>query len=142
MPKGVYAPAMREAIEQICEKAGWTTSGNEILVPLGEGRKQKVEVEEYEARGVSFIRLFSRLGRVGEVDGRGALGAVRLNWALPYGAGAGAALTEGGGETLLLCDSFGAERLHEAPDRVTLAIGYLAETADNFERSVFGRDEH
>ncbi len=133
---------MRETIERICQESGWTLTDNEIRIPLEKDRHQVVEIEEYEARGVPFVRLFSRLGVAEAVDERRLLASLRLNWTLPYGAVAIAALSEGEPETLLLCDSVARDRISAAPDRVKLALQYLAKTADEYERFVFGTDAH
>jgi hypothetical protein len=127
-------------IAQTCESKNWKVDGSRITVPLESDRHQVIHVGEYEADGMQFVRVYSLLGPVADVDERRLRAALRLNWTLPYGAVGVASLDGDEGEQLVLVESALASNL--SPERVETVIHSLAKTADNYEKFVFGTDDH
>ena len=130
---------MRDAIAKVCAERGWTLGANAITVQLPSGRHQVVQFEEYESSGEQLMRLYSILGEASAFDERQLRAALRLNWTLPFGAiGLGAIGDEP--EQLLLCETGIIDHINHR--RLGLAIQAIAATADRYEDTVFGTDEH
>jgi hypothetical protein len=130
---------VHELIAKVCADNGWSHETHRIVVQLEGGRSHDVMLQEYEAKGHTFLRLYSFLGDPSSIDERQLRAALRLNWTLPYGA-VGIASFDDQGEKLLLCDSVLVANIE--PDRLKLAIQYMAQTADDYEKHVFGDDVH
>ena len=80
------------------------------------------------------MRLFSTIGNASEMSPERLVTALRVNASLAHGA---IALRE---NQLVVVDTL---ILQDAdPGEIEASIGYLAETADYYERMIFGTDEH
>ena len=130
---------MDPVIEELCAKEGWDVRGDTINVPLPGGRHQEVRLTLHEAEGVVFARLLSVLGDAHRLDDRHARAALRLNWTMPYGAVALAAVDDG---PEMVCLTATAQFCADKPELMRMAIGRVAKVADDYEKAVFHTDDH
>ncbi len=121
------------AVVAVCAEQGWQRDRDAIEVPLAGGRHQRVSVEPFEFEGEELVRIASGIGPTEHIDPLHLNTALRLNYGLPHGA---LALRE---NQLVLVDTL----LADEPDKeeIEAVVSYLAETADHFERTLFGTDE-
>lgn len=117
----------------VCAAQGWAFDRNRVELQLESGRHQGVELESFEFDGEALVRLVSPIGPTEHIEPLHLNSALRLNYGLPYGA---LALR---GEQLVLIDSVVADDAEIG--EIEAVVRYLAETADNFERTLFGTDE-
>lgn len=121
------------AVDAACAKQGWTRDRDTIEVPLEQGRKQRVELEPFDFEGQALVRVVSGIGDTEHIETVRLISALRLNYGLPHGA---LALR---GEQLVVVDTLMAD--DPDADEIESVVLYLAETADQFERTLFGTDE-
>jgi hypothetical protein len=120
--------------QRVCEQEGWELLPSGVRVSLPDGRYQLVGLEFFEEERQELVRLYTTIG-----DSRGLSPlqletALRLNFSLARG---GFALHD---DELVMVDQL---LLHDAgPEEIRTTIAYLAETADRYEKSMFGTDEH
>lgn len=120
-------------VASVCAAQGWALDRNRVELQLESGRRQGVELESFEFEGEALVRLVSPIGPTDRIEPLHLNSALRLNYGLPYGA---LALR---GEQLVLIDSVMADDAET--EEIEAVVRYLAETADNFERTLFGTDE-
>ena len=121
------------AVVAVCAEQGWQRDGDEIDVPLDGGRHQRVLIEPFEFEGEQLIRVASGIGPSEHIEPLHLNTALRLNYGLPHGA---LALRE---DRLMLIDTMLAD--DPDPEEIEAVVSFLAETADHFERTLFGTDE-
>ena len=126
-------PEFETALDGVCSQQGWTRASDEIEVPIEGGRRQRVAIEDFEFEDELLVRLASPIGPTEHIDPLRLNTALRLNYGLPHGA---LALR---GEQLVLVDTLLADE--PDPEEIEAVVAYLAETADHFERTIFGTDE-
>ena len=121
------------AVDRVCAANGWTRNRDEVVVPTEDGRSQRVVLDAFQFEDEDLVRLASTIGPTEHIDPLHLNTALRLNFGLPHGA---LALHN---EQLVLVDTV----LEDEPDdeEIEAVLGYLAETADHFERTIFGTDE-
>jgi hypothetical protein len=128
----------REAFDRICTEVcagnGWALEGRRIDVPLDGGRHQKVSIEDFAFEGAALVRLVSTIGNAARVEPLRLVGALRINFGLPHGA---LAIR---GDDLVMVDTVQPGRTEAS--ELEASVRYLAETADRFERTMFGPDAH
>jgi hypothetical protein len=118
----------------VCERRGWTLSADRIDVKVEAGRKQVVNLGFFEHEGAEMVRLHSVIGSTKKILPDRLAFALQLNFGLPHGSFAVS------GEFLVLVDTL---RLADANDsELDACIGFLAETGDYYERSMFGSDSY
>jgi hypothetical protein len=121
-----------QLLERSCRERGWELLPTGISVSWPNGRRQLIELGFFEFKDEELVRLFTTIG---EVDGMSALRltvALRTNAELAHGC---LAIHEDHlvmTETLMLRDARSEE--------IEASISYLAETADHYERTIFGTD--
>ena len=125
--------AFDEVLASVCREQGWKLERNRVELSIEGGRRQSVEVEPFEFSGEALVRLVSPIGPTEHIEPLHLNTALRLNYGLPYGA---LALR---GDELVLIDSLMLDDVE--PSEVEAVVRYLAETADHFERTLFGTDE-
>ena len=103
-------------------------------VSLPNDRAQLIEIEFFEFKHEELVRLFTTIG---EIDGMSAVRltvALRINTELAHGC---LAIHEDHlvmTDTLMLRDADSSE--------IEASISYLAETADYYEKTLFGTDQY
>ena len=120
--------------KRVCDAQGWELTPSGVRVAVPDGRHQVVELEFFELEGEERVRLYTTIGRV---DG---MGAVRLTTALRVNANLAHGALAVRNDDLVMVDTL---MLDEADGReVEATIRYLAETADRYEKLIFGTDEN
>ena len=123
-----------ERCREVCAAHDWELLPTGILVQWGDGRRQLVRLEIFDADRQSLVRLSTTIGDVGVLDRERLVLALETNADLAHGA---LAIQSGQlcmTETLLL----------EAADveELEASIDFLARRADEYERTLFGTDDH
>jgi len=121
-------------LKHVCRDRGWDLLPTGVHVSLPNDRGQLIEIEFFQFKREELVRLFTTIG---EVNGMGAVRitvALRINTELAHGCFAihedHLVMTD----TLMLRDADSAE--------IEASIGYLAETADQYEKMIFGTDQY
>lgn len=118
--------------EQVCEEAGWTASKGGVEVVFPDGRRQRVGLEFFDFEGSELVRFHTTIGSSERIEPLRLTTALRLNFGLPHGS---LALKN---ELLVMVDTLLVKDAD--PDEIRATIRYLAETADHFEKTMFGGD--
>lgn len=127
-------PTVPAVFEDVCRREGWPLDEAAANVPLPGGRRQRVVANVVAEGGQDYLRLSSRIGDAAVLNEARLLAALRLNARLHLGA-----IAVDGAAVVML----NTLRLHDADaDEVRASVLYLAQRADEFERALFGRDEH
>jgi len=128
--QGPFAEMCREA----CARHNWELLPTGVLVHFGDGRSQLVRVEVFEFQLEELVRFSSTIGSSEELSRERLLIALRANAELAHG---GLAILDG---ELCMVDTL----LIEAADSqaVAASIEYLARSADEYERVIYGTDNH
>jgi hypothetical protein len=122
------------ACERVCEQQGWDLLPLGVRIGLPGGRHQVVSLEFFESESEELVRFYSGIGNAAALSAERLALALQINARLAHGA---LAVREGElimTDTLLLKDADAAE--------IQASMGYLAETADYYEKMLFGTDEH
>lgn len=120
--------------ERVCDRQGWGLLPAGVGVGLPGGRCQLVSLELFEFEDEELVRLSTVIGRTDGMTSERLNLALQINARLAHGA---LATREGElimTDTLLLKDS-------DAPV-IEASIRYLAETADYYEKTLYGTDQH
>jgi hypothetical protein len=120
--------------ERICAERSWTYEPGVVEIPCGEGRRQRVLISFFSFEELERVRLHTVIGSTRKIDHNRLNTALGLNFRLPHGA---LAIHK---EHLVMVDTL---MLQEANgEAIAAAFGYLAETADHYEMTMFGPDVH
>ena len=120
--------------ERVCERHGWACQENAAEYILPGNRRQLVLVSRFEFGGEKMLRFHSVIGERELLTETRMEAALKINFQLAHGA---LALHE---DDLVVTDTFLLREADE--DEVASSIRYLAETADRYERLIYGTDEH
>ena len=120
-------------LDRVCSEHGWTRDRYTLEVPVESGGRQTVLLDAFDFEDEELVRVASPIGPMELTDPLHMNTALRLNYGLPHGS---LAMSE---DRLVLVDTL----LADEPDaeEIEAVIEYLAETAEYFERSIFGGDE-
>ncbi len=129
-PQEAFADLCRQA----CADQDWELLPTGIVVRWGDGRHQLIKLEFFEFRREELVRLSTTIGRVAALSREQLVSALRTNADLAHGALAIRHDDLCMIDTLMLATSGAAE--------IEAAISYLASAADDYERTLFGTDEH
>jgi hypothetical protein len=121
-------------IEQVCAARCWPRYGDVIEIELEGGRTQRIAVNAFTDDDEEMIRISTGIGDAAELPESRLRAALGVNARLPHGA---LAIDDG---QLVLSDTFLTR--HAAPDHVERSLRFLAETADRYEKVLFGTDSH
>jgi hypothetical protein len=126
--------AFAEHCRSACEGQDWELLPTGIVVHFGDGRHQLVRLEFFEYQREELFRLSTTIGPVADLERAQLVLVLESNSEFPHGAlairGADLCMTD----TLMLGES--------GPAEIEAAVDYLARTADEYERSLFGTDVH
>lgn len=123
-----------ERLEQVCGEEGWGLGPDRVEVKLGDGRRQNVSLQPFAFEGSELVRLHSVIGDARHIDAARLTQGLRVSFGLAHGA---LALRD---DQLVIVDTLVARDAD--PGEIRAVVRYLAETADHFERTMFGVDEH
>ena len=130
--------SVREQFEELIDGSAsehnWVRDAGHLVVPLPQGRQQRVDVEYFDHEGLPMVRFHTRIGSTRQIRSERLVFALELNWQLPHGAMAVHAETLAIVETMALA---GARR-----EKVASVVPFLAEMADRYEKSFFGQDDY
>ena len=123
-----------QTLERVCRDRGWNLLPAGVHVSLPNDRGQLIEIEFFEFKTEELVRLFTTIGEVNGMSAVRLTVALRINAELAHGALAvhedHLVMTD----TLMLRDTDSAE--------IEASIGYLAENADYYERTIFETDQY
>jgi hypothetical protein len=123
-----------QTCERVSERQGWEVLPSGVRVDLPGGRRQLVSLEFFEFESQELVRLHTVIGPADALPTERLALALQINARLAHGA---LAVRDGElimANTLLLKDADAAE--------IEASIAYLAETADYYEKTLFGTDRH
>jgi hypothetical protein len=124
--------AFGRACERVCEQQGWQLLPAGVKVGLAGGRHQVVSLEFFEFEQEQLVRLYSVIGEADELPPPRLALALQINARLAHGA---LAVKDG---LLVILETL---MLEEAdPGEIEASVRYLAETADYYEKTLFGGD--
>jgi len=123
-----------QILKRVCRERGWELLPAGVQVSLPNGRGQLIEIEFFEFKREELVRLFTTIG---EIEGMSAVRltiALRINTELAHGC---LAVHE---DHLVMTDTL---MLRDADfEEIEASIGYLAETADHYEQTLFETDRY
>jgi len=121
-----------KSLERVCRDRAWDLLPTGVHVKLPNGRSQLIEIEFFQFKTEELVRLFTTIGEVESMNAVRLTIALRINTELAHGCLAvhedHLVMTD----TLMLRDADTAE--------IEASIGYLAETADYYEKTIFETD--
>jgi len=123
-----------QVCERVCESQGWDLVPAGVRVQLPGGRRQVVSMEFFDFESQELVRFYTLIGAAERMSSERLALALQINARLAHGA---LAVRDGElimTDTHLLKDADSAE--------IEASIGYLAETADYYEKMLFGTDAH
>lgn len=121
-------------INEVCMRQGWQHDGPDVSIAFGDGRHQLVQSELYLFEGEEMIRLYTRVGSLSRLSDTQRSALLGLNFSLAFGALASIGDDLVMTETMLMRDT-----VH---DQLAYAIRFLADTADGYEKEIFGTDQY
>lgn len=120
--------------ERVCEEHGWDLLKSGVQVTFADDRHQLVELEFFHHRDEDLVRLFTTIGPVAALSQVRLTVALRINAELAHGCLAvkndDLVMTD----TLMMKDADFSE--------LSASIGYLAETADYYEKTIYETDNY
>ena len=123
-----------QTLERVCRDRGWNLLPAGVHVSLPNDRGQLIEIEFFEFKTEELVRLFTTIGEVNGMSAVRLTVALRINAELAHGA---LAVHE---DHLVMTDTL---MLRDAdPSEIEASIGYLAETADYYEKTLFETDRY
>lgn len=130
--------AAREQFEkrtgEICERHEWKWDGARVELHLDGGRRQQVELDYFVYADHEMVRLYSTIGPTRRIAAQKLVFALEMNWKMPHG---GVAVHD---DMLVLVDTLMVG--DATPSEIEATVTYLAETADQYEESMFGPDAY
>ena len=123
-----------QILKRVCQEQGWNLLPSGVQVSWPNGRRQLVEVKFFQFQREELVRLSTTIGDVESLGAVRLMVALRINAELAHGS---LAVHEDDlimTDTLMLRDADSAE--------IEASIGYLAETADHYEQTIFGTDRY
>jgi hypothetical protein len=123
-----------ENLERVCRDSSWDLLPTGVLVRFPNDRSHLVEIEFFQFKREELVRLFTTIGKVEGMSAVRLTIALRINTELAHGC---LAVHENHlvmTDTLMLRDADSAE--------IEASIGYLAETADYYEKTIFQTDQY
>jgi len=123
-----------ERTSEICERRRWKWDGQHVDMDLAGGRRQQVQLDYFVHDEHEMVRLYSLIGSTKRIRPDRLAYALALNFRMPHGSMAVHDDMLVVVDTLMLADADTGE--------IESTIAYLAETADQYEKSMFGPDAH
>jgi hypothetical protein len=121
-------------LRQVCQERSWRLLPSGVRVPTSEDRHQLVELEFFQFKDEDLVRLHTTIGELEELSPTRLKIALHVNADLAHGCLAikkdHLVMTD----TLMLKDADYGE--------IEASIGFLAETADHFEKTIFETDQY
>ncbi|MFQ5507055.1 MAG: hypothetical protein ACE5F1_19970 [Planctomycetota bacterium] len=125
---------MATAFHRVCDQNGWDHKPGSAVVPLPDGRKQKVFVEVVEDGGEELLRIYTVVGDASILDEIRMQAALKINFRMRHGA---LAIMD---QKLVILDTFPAEGADE--EVLQDSAEYMAKRADDYEKYIYRIDVH
>ena len=123
-----------QILERACRDRGWELQPTGIWVSWPNGRRQLIELRFFQFKEEELIRLSTTIGEVAGMSVVRLTVALRTNAELAHGC---LAIHE---DHLVMTDTL---MLRDAGfEEIAASISYLAETADHYEKTIFGTDQY
>ncbi len=119
-------------LQGICADRSWSFEPGCVEIQFADKRRQRVAFEFFSFEGRELVRIHSVIGSTRKIDSDRLNTALGLNFRLPHGA---LAIYK---DDLVMVDTLMVQEA--GPAEITAAIAYLAETADQYEKTMFGPD--
>lgn len=119
---------------EICERRGWKWDGQHVELQLDGGRRQQVEVDYFRHGDHEMVRIFSPIGPTLRIKPQRLVFALEMTFKMAYGS---MAVNDG---MLVVVDTRMLAELDAS--EIEAAIFYIADTADHYEKSMFGPDAY
>jgi hypothetical protein len=126
--------AFAELCRQVCNAHNWELLPTGVVVRWGDGRHQLVGLEIFEFEREELVRLSTTIGEMEQLSRDQLTVALKTNAKLAHGALAIKNDQLCMIDTLLISDTGAGE--------LGAAIEYLAREADEYERAIYGTDDH
>jgi hypothetical protein len=123
-----------QTLERVCQERGWELLRSGVRVSWAGGRQQLVELEFFPFKQEELVRLSTAIGSVEQLSEIRLRIALRINIELAHGCLAVKNDQLVMTDTLMLRDADYGE--------IEASIHYLAETADHYEKTLFGTDQY
>lgn len=124
----------QERMAEICERRDWKCDGQVVDLDIEEGRHQQVHLDFFTFDDHEMVRLYSLIGPTRRIKPDRLVFALEMTFRMPYGS---MAVHD---EMLVVVDTL---MVGDADtNELEAAISYLAETADQYEKSMFGPDAY
>jgi hypothetical protein len=123
-----------QILKRVCRDQAWDLLPSGVQVSWPNGRRQLVELKFFQFQREELVRLYTTIGDIESMGAVRLMVALRINAELAHGC---LAVHE---DHLVMTDTL---MLRDAdPAEIEASIGYLAETADHYERTIFGTDQY
>lgn len=120
--------------QRVCESQGWELLPTGVHVRWPDGRHQLVALEFFEFENEELVRLYTTIGDATALAAERLALALKINARLAHGA---LAVKD---DRLIMTDTL---MLRDAdPGEIEASLDYLAKTADYYEKTLFGTDQH
>jgi len=118
----------------VCMRNKWQLTGRQATLPIPGGRTQVIELERFVFQGEEMARIFTLVGPADELSTVQLNAILSINFGLAFGA-----LAFAGGQ-LVMTDTFLLKQVDH--DQLAFSMNFLAETADGYERQIYGTDQY
>ncbi len=123
-----------ETLKRVCQEQDWELLISGVRVSWADGRHQLVELEFFPFDQEELVRLYTTIGSVEKLSALRLTIALRINAELAHGS---LAIRD---EELVMTDTL---MLDDADfGEIEASIKFLAETADEYERTLFATDQY
>lgn len=123
-----------QILQRVCRDRGWDLLPTGVCVGWPNGRRQLIEIGFFEFQRQELVRLYTTIGAIDGMSSVRLTVALRSNAELAHGC---FAIHE---DHLVMTDTL---MLRDARfEQIEASISYLAETADQYENTIFGIDQY
>ena len=123
-----------QILKRACQDQAWELLPSGVQVSWPNGRRQLIELKFFQFKHEELVRLFTTIGDVESMSAVRLTVALRINTELAHGC---LAVHE---DHLVMTDTL---MLRDADfEEIAASIGYLAETADHYEQTLFETDRY
>ncbi len=123
-----------KAVIDVCLRKDWQCDGHQATIKLPGGRHQVLSFEPFLHYGEDMLRIYTAVGPVAPLSDIQLNAVLGLNTSLAFGALAIA------GADLVMTDTVLLKG--DCHDLLALAMDFMAETADRYEREIYHSDFH
>ena len=123
-----------ELLRAACETHGWEYFEYGAVIGLPDGRRQRLFLEPVRDGGETKARAYTVIGEAAALTATRMEAALAMNFHLQHGA---LALKE---RELVMVETVCLGGMDQA--QLADLLRYIAETADRYERGIYGTDRH